>query len=232
MSGHDRRRWVRAAAAIALGVACVAAPRPARAQVRGDAEILAGAQARFLSDTPPGGAAAAFGPALWLEGHIAIFPLLRVGAYATGEVSATTDGVAPRGLFGGGLRIKITPPWPRRQWRSWFAAGFGYVGAYSAGYDTTIAPNGNAPQPVRVDAAGGGFFEVPLSVGVSYRFRKPWQLFFELTSRIGFGFTGSLYGDAGAGGGRSIQGKPGAVIPKAGDDIVSVGLAVGVGFDL
>ena len=111
-----------------------------------------------------------------VEGHVAIFPLLRVGAWVTAEGSQPVgSAVAPvRAIAGGGLRIKIVPPWPRGVWRMWLATGFGYDGLAS-------------------DAGGGGFFEVPAIVGASYRIRKPFVFLMELSARPGFGFWGSYY---------------------------------------
>lgn len=138
----------------------------AGAQVRFDAGVLGSFQQRF--------GAIAEGGALTLDGHVAIFPLLRVGAWATAEASKPIDAPSVRGIFGGGVRLKIVPPWPRGVWRAWLATGFGYDGLAS-------------------DAGGGGFFEVPAILGASYRIRKPWVFLMELAARPAFGFWGSYY---------------------------------------
>jgi hypothetical protein len=182
---------LRRAVLLLCGVVLVAGP--ARAQVRYDLGALASFQQRFLANVPTGGSALAEGGALTLDGHVAIFPLLRVGAWVTGEVSKPLDAREARELVSSGLRVKIVPPWPRGVWRAWFATGFGYTG-------------------VITDAAGGGFFEVPIIVGASYRIRKPVVFLMELGTRLGFGFWGSYY----AGGAT---------------DVVSVALSVGIGVD-
>lgn len=146
----------------------------AGAQVHYDLGALASFQQRFLIDAPAGRSAVAEGGGLTLDGHIAVFPLLRVGAWVTGEVSAPLDSSAPREIFSGGLRLKIVPPWPRGMWRMWVATGFGYDGLVT-------------------DGAGGGFFEVPAIIGASYRIRKPVVFLMELAGRFGFGFWGSYY---------------------------------------
>lgn len=201
----------------------------AEAQVHWDAEVLAGAQKRFLSQKS--GDDAGFGPAVALQGHVALFPLLRVGGYARGELSAYGGDAAARRMLGGGLQLKITPPWPRGNWRMWATLGVGYVGVYAPSYTTSLLVAGTRT-PVLIDGSGGGFLEIPIAIGVSYKLRKPWILLFQLDTRFGAGFSGSVYG--GGGGGRSILDPAffGQVLEKAGNDIFSLGLSVGVGFDL
>lgn len=142
---------------------------PAAAQVRWDAGVLGSFQQRFLNGGP-----VAEGGALTIDGHVALFPLLRVGAWATAEASKPVNDAPLRGIFGGGLELRITSPWPRGVWRLWLATGFGYDGLAS-------------------EAGGGGFFEVPAIVGASYRFRRPWVFLMELAARPSFGFWGSYY---------------------------------------
>ena len=142
-------------------------PASAQAQVRYDVGALATFSQRFV-DTAEGGG-------LMLDGHLAVLPLLRVGAYATGEVSERVTGAtSPREMLGGGLRIKVVPPWPRGVWRTWLAVGFGYVGVIAEG-------------------AGGGFLEVPIAIGASCRIRKPFVFLMELAVHLGFAQWGSYY---------------------------------------
>ncbi len=91
------------------------------------------------------------------------------------EASDVVNANAFRGIFSGGLRVKILSPVPRGVWRAWIATGFGYDGL------------------VTKDAGGGGFFEVPAIVGASYRLRKPFVFVMELAAHVGFGFWGSYY---------------------------------------
>ncbi len=179
-------------------VAVLLASAPARAQVHYDLAALVGGSEHFLFNGPSGARLPTPGPSLTLDGHVAVFPLLRVGAYATGDVT-DLDAPSPRWTLGGGLRLKVTPPWPRGKWRAWIATGFGYVGAWS-------------PATASSGGAGGGAFEVPLAIGASYRFRKPWIVLLEQTTRFAFGHWGSLY-------------------ETRGDDIITVGLSVGIGVD-
>ncbi len=149
-------------------------PLSARAQVRYDVGALASFQQRISSGVPAARSTFAEGGAVTIDGHVALFPLLRLGAWATGEVSKSVDDAPLREILGGGLQLKILSPWPRGVWRVWLATGFGYDGLVS-------------------DAGGGGFFEVPAIVGASYRFRRPWVFLMELAARPSFGFWGSYY---------------------------------------
>jgi hypothetical protein len=144
----------------------------AGAQVHYDVGVLGGFQQRFLVDAPK--EVLAEGGSLMIDGHVAVFPLLRVGGWVTGEVSKVLDASDPRGIFSGGVRVKVVSPWPRGVWRFWLGTGFGYDGLVTTG-------------------AGGGFFEVPAIVGASYRIRKPFVFLMELQGRFGFGFWGSYY---------------------------------------
>lgn len=219
--------------ASSIAAALVLTSTIASAQLRGDIGAYGGISQRVLSPATNGGALP--GPLFGLEGHIALFPLLRLGAYAHGEISPTNNQVAAREMLGAGLRVKVVPPWPRGDWRLWFALGVGYVGAYSPTYTQTLTlqPVGGTPTTSRlsVDSAGGGYVEVPLSVGVEYRKLKPFMIFAELTGRIGFGFSGSLYGANGGRGAKDENGAPSA-IASDGADVFAIGLALGVGFDL
>ena len=144
----------------------------AHAQVHYDVGVLASAQQRFLVDAPK--QVLAEGGGLTIDGHVAVFPLLRIGGWVTGEASKVLDDGDVRGIFSGGLRVKIISPWPRGVWRFWIGTGFGYDGLVTKD-------------------AGGGFFEVPAIVGASHRIRKPWVFLMELQTRVGFGFWGSYY---------------------------------------
>jgi hypothetical protein len=146
----------------------------ANAQVHYDLGALASFQQRFLIDAPAGKSIVAEGGGLTLDGHVAVFPLLRVGAWVTGEVSKPLDSSPTREIISGGLRLKVVSPVPRGVWRMWIATGFGYDGLIT-------------------DGAGGGFFEVPAIIGASYRIRKPVVFLMELAGRFGFGFWGSYY---------------------------------------
>jgi hypothetical protein len=217
-----------------LAVALVLGSASASAQLRGDIGAYGGVSQRVLSPATGGGALP--GPQFGLEGHVALFPLLRIGAYVHGELAPTNNQVASKELLAVGARIKVVPPWPRGDWRMWVALGVGYVGAYSPAYtqSLTLQPiNGGTPTTTKlsVDGAGGGFLELPISVGVAYRRLKPFMIFAELTGRIGLAFSGSLYGGTGGRGAKDDAGAPSA-IASDGKDVFGAGLALGIGFDL
>lgn len=208
---------------------------PAEAQLHWDASAQAGVMKRVLGDRPSGGSDAGFGPVGQLTGHIALLPLVRVGAYFGHDISPLGGDASARDLTWGGARVKVMSPWPRGSMRLWLFFGFGYDGVYQR---STSAPR-NFPGPagmptVRDDAvvhgAGGGFFEVPYGIGVSYKLRKPWELCAELGARSGFGFSGSAYQAPGPR--VSSPGRADGNALPAGNDRFAMGLTVGVLVDL
>jgi hypothetical protein len=198
--------------------------RESHAQVHWDAAAQVGATKRFLSDRAAGSGDAGFGPVAQLSAHLALLPLVRVGAYVGHEISMGPDDAAARQITFGGLRAKGMAPWVHGRARAWVFAGFGYAGVYGPSYVTESNP------PIRIQGASGGFFEVPLGIGASYKVFKPWELCAELGARVGFGHTGALYEAPG----------PTALVPgvgpqstvPAGLDRIAIGLTIGVLVDL
>lgn len=211
--------------------ALVVGPRPASAQVRWDASAQVGGAKRFVFNRPHGGPDAGFGPAFQLNGHVALLPLLRVGAYLSGDVTST--GPATRQMVGGGARVVGIAPWRTMNVHAWLFAGFGYELVFAPSYHATLslAPDDSTPpQPtdVLVTQAGGSMYEVPFGVGVAYALRPPFELVAELGARVGLGFTGSVYQDPG----RAFftPGYPENRLLPAGNDAFSTFLTVGLGF--
>ena len=228
--------------ALAIAFTLVLSTSHAGAQLHWDASAQIGAEKRFLTDRPTGGPNAGFGPVGQLTGHVALLPLVRLGAYfghdispfeGDGSVTPPAGSPSARDITWGGLRAKIMSPWPRGDARLWLFAGFGYAGVYQRSTSTTVgAPAGAAGvatvQNV-VHGAGGGFFEVPFGIGASYILRKPWSLLVELGGRAGFGHSGSVYEAPGP---RTTGASgPGHAAP-AGTDGFGLGLTVGVLVDL
>lgn len=83
---------------------------------------------------------------------------------------------------------------------------------------------------MRVEGAGGSFFEVPFGLGASYKLYKPWELCAELGARVGFGHTGSVYKDPGPQ--VTVPDFAGQNASPAGVDRFALGLTVGVLIDL
>jgi hypothetical protein len=200
----------RAILAGALATLVTLVPCAARAQLHWDASAQAGVSKRVLVDRPPGGPDAGFGPVVQLTGHVALFPLVRLGAYLGHDISPMGGDVSARDLTWGGLRAKLMSPWPRGAARAWLYAGIGATGVYAR---STSRPGS------LVDGAGGHFFEVPFGVGGSYTFRKPFALCGELGMKAGFGHAGSAY-------------ERSAPVPASGLDRFAIGLTIGVMLDL
>lgn len=217
-----------------------AGTREAVAQVHWDLGVHGGVAKRFLTDRTcvPGAPCqdASFGPIVGVQAHVALIPFVRAGAYAQFEVSPL-DGAPSisRNLYAFGLEGKVFSPWPRGDARLWLTLGVGYVAAYAPSYPIVLYPQpdpiGRGSYPVTVDGSGGGFLEVPLGLGVSYRLRKPLVLYAVLLGRFGGGFWGTLYGENGGRNFASPLLGRGAIAP-AGSDFFSLGLAAGVGLDL
>ena len=185
---------------------------------------------RFLTSRPDGGGDAGFGPSLGLQAHLALLPMVRVGGYVTADLSPA-EGSSARRILAVGARAKLLAPWPQSPFRAWLFAGVGYVGVYSPRFQRQlfIPPDPELPPratDVSVEGAGGGFDEVPVGVGASYKLTKAyhWELFAELGARFGFGFTGGNYT------GRSASTPFGveANLAPVGNDSISLGLSVGI----
>ena len=133
----------------------------AAAQVRWDLGASAGVMRRFLSGGDVPGASGGFGPLLSLQGHVALLPLLRVGAYLSHDVAPTNGPEPAKQITSAGLRVKFTPPWPRGEWRAWAFLGLGYAGVYAPSYHPKLRPAGaGAPEEVYAPGSGGAFLEV------------------------------------------------------------------------
>jgi hypothetical protein len=216
---------------VALSIVLFA--REASAQLHWDASVQVGAMKRFLAERPSGGGDVGFGPTAQLTTHVALLPLLRVGAYVAHDISPLPGDGSARNITAGGLRAKgVFPLGP--QARAWAFVGFGYAGVFQQSYETTIAmPTGAGTieaRAVRVEEAGGSFFDVPFGVGASYRLRKPWELCAELGARTGFGHVGSVYEYPGPQ--VKAAGLPDQNVVPAGLDRFAVGLTLGVLLDL
>jgi hypothetical protein len=189
---------------------------------------------RFLADRPAGTDDVGFGPAGQLTGHLALLPLVHLGGYFGHDISPLPGDGSSRHITFGGARVKGMLPWVRGSARAWIFAGFGYAGVYSPSYDTVFSfadGEGNVTRrPVRVQGAGGGFFEVPFGIGASYKLRKPWELCAELGARMGFGHGGSVYDLPGPR--VRADGFPGQNALPAGLDRFALGLTLGVMIDL
>ena len=213
--------------------------RRAEAQVHWDIGVHGGVAKRFLTDkTCVVGAPcrdAFFGPVVGLQAHLALIPFVRAGVYGSFEVSPLDGGpAAARNMFAFGAQAKVMSPWPRDDWRMWLTLGVGYVATYAPSYTITLRPNpdpgGKGSYPAIVDGGGGGFIEVPVGLGVSYRLRKPLMVYAELLGRFGGGFWGTVYGEHGGRAATSPLGP--TTIAPAGSDFFSLGLVVGVGLDI
>lgn len=206
------------------------------AQIHWDAGVHGGASERILAGAKGVGPATALpGPTFGVQGHIALIPFVRVGLYGSFEMSSIDGAQAPaRNFYAVGGQAKVLSPWPRGDVRIFATVGFGYVGAYGPSYQATIHPdplNKAMTIGANVDGSGGGFAEIPVGIGATYKLRGPLMVYAELLTRFGLGFWGTLYGENGGRVAHTETGTPIALSPY-GYDVLSLGLVIGVGLDL
>jgi hypothetical protein len=220
------RRVTRRLAAILLAAAVVLVAHPSAAQLKWDASANAGVMRRFLSGGVGDGG---FGPYFSLQGHVALLPFVRVGAYVSHDIGPTNGPEPSRQITAAGARLKLTPPWPRGDFRSWIFVGFGYAAVYGPSYHLRLLiPPNSQPQDLLAGGAGGGYVEIPIGVGMAYMVRKPWEITAELGTKLGFGFTGNLYDFRPAFTAGGLQ----TDLATIGHDSAALFLTIGVGLDL
>ena len=131
-----------------------------------------------------------------LQGHVALLPMVRIGAYFAQDVSPAS-GAGTRTFWEGGLRAKVTPPLLAAPWRVYAFAGLGYAYAYEASHHGPSPSSGGA-EPF-VGGRWGGLLDLPAGLGVGARAwrgglsSRGWVVFAELASRVGLGFYGPMY---------------------------------------
>lgn len=147
---------------------------------------------RVQTGGPGGGGPPIPGPMGEIHAHVAIVPMLRLGPYATYDVSpyAPSDQVPARQVVEGGLRAKVSPPLLTGSWHLSGVVGLGYAYATWPSHSTGAESFG---------PLAGTFLDLPVGIGVGYRIRgprDPWELTAELGARVGVAFFGALYSDA------------------------------------
>ena len=212
--------------------ALVLVPRAAHAQLHWDVGAEVGVMKRTLSSRTAEASDAGLGPAGEIHAHVALLPLVRVGGYLGHDISPQKD-TTSRQITSFGARVKLNSPWPRDPWHAWVFIGFGYAAVYGPSYSRNVAtsPVGKTREDFLVDGSGGGYFEIPIGIGVGYKLRKPLEITAELSGKLGFGFSGSLYDQVAGRVGHSAPGNQ-LTFDNPGNDTFGLGLLVGVSFDL
>jgi hypothetical protein len=175
----------------------------------------------------PGGAPdPGVGPVFDVEGHVALVPMLRIGAYATQDISPAS-GIGPRLFWEGGLHLKATPPLLAAPWRAWAFAGVGYAYAVATSYHG--APGGAANGAVLFQGVTGGVLDVPLGIALGYRLQPhgAWLAFAQLGARIGAAFFGRMYEQ----GAPATQPGTPLTAPFLGKDSFALTLCVGLSLE-
>jgi hypothetical protein len=203
----------------------------AAAQVHWDVGAEVGGMKRFLTGGPDGAPDAGFGAVGELHAHVALIPIVRVGAYLAHDISPLS-GTGGRGITSGGLHLRITSPWPTGKWRGWAFLGFGYAGVYAPSYhaqQTVPDPNfGTKQLDTFIEGSTGSYWEVPLGFSIAYKAAKPLELVGSLGTRLGFSFAGDVYNDRAG----HAANQPPLDIAAVGNDSVAVFLTLGVNFEM
>lgn len=176
-----RRIPARFVAVVAFACAIFFAPETSADEGVGfhwDASLQAGVMNRWFDrNTPkshPG-----LGPSAQLAGHVALLPLIHVGAYVGADLSPY-EGGGLRNFEYGGVHVKVMLPLLPKSMRLWVTTGVGLGRAYEKSFHAAKF-NGKFFGP---DALAYG--EVPLGIGASYKFWPGWSVFAELGGRVHF----------------------------------------------
>jgi hypothetical protein len=200
----------------------------ARAQVHWDVGAQVGAIDRFTTGGDAAGASAQPGPVAQVQGHVALVPMVRLGAYAATDVSPTSDR-GTRTFWEAGLHARFTPPLLPAPWRAWAFAGFGYAYTYKTSYHHAETDPNGAGIDVAYGDVYGGVLDVPVGIGVGHKVRGAWELFAELGGRFGVGFFGPMYDDGASG--RAVSTSLPFVEPFMGQDSFALSLTAGLSLD-
>jgi hypothetical protein len=182
---------------------------------------------RILVQRPTLSNDAELGPLFGISAHYTFVDPLAAGIYVSHDVSPE-GGVPTRQATSAGLRLRLSPRWPTERLRIAVFAGFGFVFATQAGYETTMALSPLTPaQRVEIADASGRFLEIPFGMGFSYAVAPHLLIRSEIAARYGFLFGGSLYdGTRDA----SATSFPDLQIDPAGLDVLALSLTLGIAY--
>jgi hypothetical protein len=185
----------------------------AAAQVHWDigAGAGGGVRVRSATTTPAAGVAS-----VDVHGHIALIPLVRIGASFEYEDTLNPSGSGERQYYGAAVRAKVSSPWTKAPWRLW--AFVGASAAYVAAPHGADSSAGVGSMGDRTSAADGGVVELPVGLGAGYRTSRTFELEAIVSARPALTTVGPVY-----------RPPPGAE-PYAGHEALAVLLTVGVSF--
>lgn len=179
-----RRSLARFLALVAFACAIFFAPKSSAdggLGVHWDVELQAGVMNRWFNhNTPsyhPG-----LGPSAQLSGHVALLPLVHLGAYFGGDLSPYAGG-GLRNFEYGGPHVRIMLPLLPKTMRLWIATGIGIGRHYEKSFHSAKF-NGKFYPPDEYPTG-----EFPIGIGASYKFWPGWSVYSELGARFLFGYT-------------------------------------------
>ncbi len=144
-----------------------------------DVEVQAGVMNRWFTHNTPS-YHPSLGPSAQVSGHVALLPLVHVGAYFGGDLSPYPGG-GLRNFEYGGPHVRIMIPLLPKTMRLWLATGVGIGRSYEKSFHAAKF-NGKFYPSDRY-----AYGEVPLGIGASYKFWPGWSVFSEVSGRVLFG---------------------------------------------
>lgn len=170
---------------------------------------------------------ASIGGGAQLKGHVAIFPLIRLGLYSNLDFYPVNGGEGTRRTITFGITPKISIPGMPKHWRGGLYTGLGFAWSNSSAYELVYTPEPNRTVTTAAPSAAGTHWEVPLGFQMTYRMSKQWSLVFDTGVKFGFLFGNDLYN-----GRPAVRSDIGEVIlPSRGNNVLSVFFSMGIGFD-
>jgi hypothetical protein len=179
---------------------------------------------RFTTGSDQGVSDPGFGPVAQVQGHLAVFPMFRVGLYVAYDHSPLPH-AGPRNFLTGGLHIKFTPPLLPAPWKLYAATGFG--GGYAEA-DSYVGATYTTPPTAPFSSITGGLLEIPLAIGIARKVGGPFELYAELGGRFGVAFFGNIYDSQNGQATATLPNEPVAPAPFTGIDSFALSLSVGV----
>jgi hypothetical protein len=192
-----RRRGLAVAAAATVAFA-VTLSSSAQAQVNYDVGASVGAMKRFTTGAECTGCDPGFGGVTTVTAHVALFPMVRLGIYASADLSPMPN-AGTREFYEGGLHLKFTPPLLSAPWKFYATLGFGVAYAHADSYSGAVTQSSPLVYGT-YSSIDGQLLEVPIAIGLADKISRRWEMFVELGGRFGVAFLNAIYDNGDTGG--------------------------------
>jgi hypothetical protein len=171
---------------------------------------------RLRSDTPKPVAATA---GVDIDGHVALVPLVRVGAHA-GIEETLPNGSEGRRYYAVGMDAKVASPWTHAPWHVWAFGGLNAAYVVATRHTVTSGASETETGGAQSSWVDGALLELPVGVGAGLRPLAPWEFDAVLSVRTAIASFGPVS--------RTSPGPD--TQPFAGHEVLAVWLTVGVSF--